>query len=86
MNFFTGVYKMNQNLAVVRISRHVRKMLKIRSASINVPMVDLANLFILEGLALKNDHIQLLLATQESQPIPEVDEDDEEHHHEQENL
>lgn len=71
---------MNENVAVVRISNHVRKMLKIRSASINVPMTDLANMFILEGLALKNDHIQLLLANQENQPLPGADEDDEEHH------
>lgn len=62
--------------AVVRIHPELRRLLKIKAASINAPMSDLANLFIHEGLALKTDHIQMLLATQEIPHEQEVDEGD----------
>lgn len=57
---------MNNNLSVVRISNNVKKELKFRSALVDIPMVELANLFIIEGLKLRNDHLQLLLQHHEN--------------------
>lgn len=54
------------NDKVVRINEHIRKALRLRSAEVDVTMSDLANLFILEGLNLRNDHLQKLLAVQDN--------------------
>lgn len=71
---------MKNSDAVVRISNSVRRLLKSKSAEVDIAMSDLANIFILEGLTLKNDHIQTLLEIQENHAVLEENEDDVEHH------
>ena len=67
---------MYRNSGHVRVSENLRRALKQRSAAVNVSMVELVNLFIIEGLSLRNDHIQKLLAIQESHELQEEHEVD----------